>query len=131
MKLGEGSHVAADGVHCEQFLHGPCAALEPGDLVVVVAPPGPAHARCVDVARVAREIGARVLALVERDDRALGALATETVALPPVPELLAPIPAVVPLQLFAYHLALRRGRNPDLGRADEPAHARARAAFAR
>jgi glucosamine--fructose-6-phosphate aminotransferase (isomerizing) len=131
MKLSESSHVAAEGVHCEQFLHGPYAALEPGDLVVVVAPPGPAHTRCVDVARVAREVGAAVLALAEEDDGALGALATERVALPRVPELLSPIPAVVPLQLLAYHLALRRGRNPDLVRADEPAHGRARAAFAR
>ena len=130
LKLSEGSHVAADGVHCEQFLHGPCAALEPEDLVVVIAPPGPAHARCVDVARVAREIGAPVLALAEEDDREIGALATETIALPPVPELLSPILAVVPLQLLTYHLALRRGSNPDTMRADEPAHGRARAGLA-
>jgi glucosamine 6-phosphate synthetase-like amidotransferase/phosphosugar isomerase protein len=37
---------------------------------------------------------------------------------------------VVPLQLLAYHVAVARGRNPDLLRADDPAHARARAALA-
>jgi glucosamine--fructose-6-phosphate aminotransferase (isomerizing) len=84
----------------------------------------------VDVARVAREIGAPVLALAEEDDGEMSALATETIALPPVPELLSPILAVVPLQLLTYHLALRRGRNPDATRADEPAHGRARAVLA-
>ena len=131
LKLAEGTHVAAEGVHCEQFLHGPYAALEADDLVVVIAPPGPSHARCLDVARVAREVGAPVLALAAEDDGEMGALATETIALPPVPELLSPILAVVPLQLLTYHLALRRGRNPDTTRADEPAHGRARAVLAR
>lgn len=130
LKLSEGSHVLAEGVQCEQFLHGPYAALEPEDLVVVIAVPGPSHARCVDVARVARAIGAPVLALAEEDDREIAALATETIALAPVPELLSPILAVVPLQLLTYHLALRRGTNPDTMRADEPAHGRARAVLA-
>lgn len=125
LKLSEGAHVVADGVHCEQFLHGPWTALEPEDLVVVIAVPGPSHARCVDAARVARAIGAPVLALAEEDDREVAALATETIALPPVPELLSPIAAVVPLQLLTYHLGLRRGTNPDTMRADEPAHGRA------
>lgn len=131
LKLSEGSHVVADGVQCEQFLHGPWAALEPDDLVVVIAVPGPSHARCVDAARVARAIGAPVLALAEEDDGELAALATETIALPAVPELLSPILAVVPLQLLTYHLALRRGTDPDTMRAGEPAHGRARAVLAR
>ncbi|HEU5320330.1 MAG TPA: SIS domain-containing protein [Methylomirabilota bacterium] len=129
LKMNEAAHASAAGFNCEQFLHGPWAAMEPDDLLVLVAPPGPAHERCVDAARVAREIGTPVLALVAEGDARIGRLAAETIALPEVPELLSPILAVVPLQLFTYHVALRRGANPDTMRADEPAHGRARAAL--
>jgi glucosamine--fructose-6-phosphate aminotransferase (isomerizing) len=78
------------------------------------------------VARAAREVGAPVVALARDGDREIGALATETIAIPEVNELLSPILTVVPLQLFTYHLALVRGVNPDLMRGDDPAHARAR-----
>ena len=44
--------------------------------------------------------------------------------LPPTPEALSPILAVVPLQLFAYHTALARGANPDTMRTHEPAYGR-------
>ncbi len=129
LKMSEANYASAVGVNCEQFLHGAWAALDPDDLVVVIAPPGPAHARCLDAARVAKEVGAPVVALAHEDDAVAGALATETIALPPVPELLSPILAIVPLQLFTYHLAVVRGANPDVMRADQPAHARAHAAL--
>ena len=127
LKMSEANYATALGFNCEQFLHGPWAALDPGDVVFLVAPPGPAHARCLDVARAVRAVGAPVVALAREDDRELAALATETIALPPAPELLSPILAIVPLQLFTYHLALVRGANPDTMRGDQPAHGRARA----
>lgn len=128
LKLNEAAWLPAAGFACEQFLHGPWAAMEPEDLVILIAPPGPSHARCRDVARVAAAIGAPLIALVAEDDREIGALAAETIALPPVAELLSPIVAIVPLQLLTYHLAVAAGANPDTMRADQPAHGRARAA---
>jgi glucosamine--fructose-6-phosphate aminotransferase (isomerizing) len=130
LKLSEAGHATALGVNCEQFLHGTWAALDAEDVVVLIAPPGPAHARCLDVARVAKEIGAPVVALLREDDREIAPLATETIAIPPVLELLSPILTIVPLQLLIYHLALGRGANPDAMRGDQPAHGRARAGLA-
>jgi glutamine---fructose-6-phosphate transaminase (isomerizing) len=130
LKLNEAAWIPALGFNAEQFLHGPWAAMEPEDVLFLIAPPGPTHARCLDVARVAHGIGAAVIALVAEDDRAMGALAAETIALPEVPELLTPIAAVVPLQLLTYHLAVQAGANPDTLRAEQPAHGRARAAVA-
>jgi glucosamine--fructose-6-phosphate aminotransferase (isomerizing) len=130
LKLTEASWGPAVGLGCDQFLHGPWAALEPGDVLVLIAPPGPSHGRCRDVARIAAEIGAAVVALVAEDDREIASLAAETIALPAVPELLSPIVAVVPLQLLAYHLAVVGGANPDTLRVEQPAHGRARAAVA-
>jgi glucosamine--fructose-6-phosphate aminotransferase (isomerizing) len=127
LKMNEANHSITVGYNCEQLLHGPWAALDPADVVFVIAPPGPSRERCLAAARAAREVGAPVVALAGEGDREIAALATETIALPDVDELLSPILAVVPLQLFTYHLALRRGVNPDTMRADQPAHGRARA----
>jgi glutamine---fructose-6-phosphate transaminase (isomerizing) len=128
LKMSEANYAAAAGFNCEQFLHGPYAAMEADDILFVVAPPGPSYERCLAAARVAKAIGAPVIALVREGDREIGGLAAERIALPEMDELLSPIVSVVPLQLFTYHVALRRGANPDTMRADEPAHARARAA---
>jgi glucosamine--fructose-6-phosphate aminotransferase (isomerizing) len=130
LKLSETAWLPAVAFEPESFLHGPSAALEAEDALVLIAPPGPARARALDVARAARAIGAEVLVLAREDDREAAAVAGETIALPEVDEALSPILAVVPLQLLAYHVAVARGRNPDLLRADDPAHARARAALA-
>ena len=129
LKLSEAAWVSAIGLECEQFLHGPWAALEPDDVVVVIAPPGPSHTRCRDAARVAAGIGATVVALVAEGDGEIGPLAAETIALPEVSELLSPITAMVPLQLLIYHLAVRAGANPDTVREGTP-HGRARASAA-
>jgi glutamine---fructose-6-phosphate transaminase (isomerizing) len=128
LKLSEAAGLPAIGLGCEQFLHGPWAALEPDDLVVVIAPPGPSHGRCRDAARVAVEIGAPVVALVAEDDREIAPLAAETIALPAVAEALSPIVSMVPLQLLTYHLAVKGGANPDAMRGEQPAYGRARAA---
>ena len=120
LKMSETSGASASGFDCEQFLHGPCAALTSDDLVILVAPPGPSHARAVDVARTARDAGAPVLAVVGEGDRELATLAAETIEVADVQELLSPILAVVPLQLFAYHVAVETGTNPDTLRAHEP-----------
>ena len=125
LKMSETSYATASGYDVEQFLHGPCAAMTSEDLLIVVAPPGPSRARTLDAARVARETGTTVIAVVGEGDRELGALAAETVELADVPELLSPILAVVPLQLLVYHLAVDSGANPDTMRAHEPAYARA------
>lgn len=129
LKMKEAAHVTAEGVDCEQFLHGAWAGLDAEDLVFVIAPPGPSRERGLAAARAAREIGAAVVALAREDDREMNALAGESIALPEVDEWLSPILAVVPLQLFTYHTAVRRGVNPDTMRTDHPAHARARATF--
>jgi glucosamine--fructose-6-phosphate aminotransferase (isomerizing) len=128
LKLSETAWLPAVAFEPESFVHGPSAALEADDVLLLIAPPGPARARALDVARAARAIGAEVLALAREDDREVAGLADETIALPDIDEALSPIVAVVPLQLLAYHVAVVRGRNPDLLRADDPAHARARTA---
>ena len=126
LKMSETNYATATGFNCEQFLHGAYAAMSEEDLLVLIAPPGPSHARCLDAARIAKAIGTPVIALGREDDRELNALASESIALPEVDELLSPVLAVVPLQLLAYHIAVRQGVNPDIMRTGELPYARAR-----
>jgi len=127
LKMNEANYTTTVGMNCEQVLHGPWAALEASDVVVLIAPPGPSYERCLALGKAAKEIGAPIVGLVEEGDREISALCAHTVTLPTMPELLSPILAVVPLQLFTYHLALQLGTNPDTMRGDQPAHGRARA----
>ena len=130
LKMNEANHATALGFNCEQFLHGPWSAVNRADVVFLVALPGHGYERCLTAARAAREIGAAIVAIVADGDREIAPLATETIVVPAVPELLSPILAIVPLQLFTYHLAVQRGVNPDTMRADQPDHGRARALIA-
>jgi len=129
LKMNEANYATTVGMNCEQVLHGPWAALEATDVVVLIAPPGPSYERCLALGKAAREIGTPVFGLVEEGDTEISSLCAHTVTLPAIPELLTPILAAVPLQLFTYHLALKRGTNPDTMRGDQPAHGRARAGF--
>jgi glucosamine--fructose-6-phosphate aminotransferase (isomerizing) len=131
LKLQETSYVAAFGYNCEEFLHGPWAGLTGEDALFVIALPGPSRPAALAAARAARAIGATTIVLGPEDDQEARALATESIALPDVPELLSPLLAIVPLQLFAYHTALRRSANPDAMHGDSAPHARARDARAR
>lgn len=129
LKMSETNYATALAFNCEQFLHGAWGTMTAEDLVVLLAPAGPSQARGHDVARVAREVGAPVLAVVTEGDTELAGLTAETIEIADVPEVLSPALAIVPLQLLAYHLALEAGANPDSMRADELPHARALEAF--
>ncbi|HYE93422.1 MAG TPA: SIS domain-containing protein [Terriglobales bacterium] len=129
LKMSETNYATASGFNCEQFLHGAYASMTGDDVLVLIAPPGPAHARCLDAARAAKAIGTPIVALAARNDREIAGLAARTIALPEVDELLSPILAIVPLQLFAYHLAVRQGVNPDTVRRGEPLYAAAARQF--
>jgi glucosamine--fructose-6-phosphate aminotransferase (isomerizing) len=105
--------------------------MEPDDLLVLIALPGPARQRCLEVAAVAGEVGTPILALVGEGDRALDGLAAETIEIPEVDERLAPVLTVAPLQLLAYHWAVLKGANPDALRAGEAPYARGHSTLAR
>ena len=114
LKMMEANYAAATGMQIEEFIHGPISSLDAQDVVVVIAPPGPSHSRALDILKAAHTIGAETIALAEANDQEITTLATHTIPLPRCAEALSVLPAIVPLQLFTYHLALARGVNPDL-----------------
>jgi len=79
-----------------------------GDPLFLLAPDAPSVPRAVDTALVARAVGARLVALVPEDDRAVSDHAPTVWRLPPLRPELAPIAYSAPLHLFAFHFAMAR-----------------------
>ena len=126
LKIKETSASDCEGLQVEQLLHGPFCSVDEQCLVTLIAPPGPGYERSLDIARASAAAGAPVWALVQEGDEELSSLAAASFALKPLPELWSPLASVVPLQLFTYHLALHRGKHPDLFQQDNPRQAAAR-----
>ncbi len=115
LKLKELARVFADPYSAADFLHGPVALVEPGVAALVVAPSGAAAPGLVEILRHLRDAGAESLVL--SDDQATRSLGRLAIPLPAgVPEWLRPIVSILPAQLFAYHLTLARGLDPDAPR---------------
>jgi glucosamine--fructose-6-phosphate aminotransferase (isomerizing) len=125
LKIRETSFLQAEGMAVETLLHGPFRAAEAEDLFVLIAPSGAAQARLVEVGRMVRAIGAAYLVVGDGTASGLREGADGWITVPSVPEPFAPLTCLVPLQLFAYHLALARGTNPDNFREDDARFARA------
>jgi glucosamine--fructose-6-phosphate aminotransferase (isomerizing) len=120
IKAREAATGKIDALPLEQFLHGPLVTVEAGDLAVLVNVRGAAatsSTRTAEVARVLDRIGARIWLVGQGVATVPGATVFE---LPELDELISPILAVVPLQVLAYQMAVRRGANPDRFRRDDP-----------
>lgn len=131
LKMMEANYTASTGMQIEEFIHGPISSLEARDVAIVLAPPGASHSRALDALKAAQIIGAETIALAEADDEEVKDAATHLVPLPICPEPLSILPAIVPLQLFTYHLALARGLNPDLIHRHDERYAAARRGYIR
>jgi glutamine---fructose-6-phosphate transaminase (isomerizing) len=113
LKLKELAYVLADPYSAADFQHGPIALVGRGFPVLGVATTGPALAGMAEVLHRVSEVGARLLIL--SDDEAVCRLG-DSVLLPSVPEWLSPLVAILPAQLFAYHLARARGLDTEAPR---------------
>jgi len=112
LKLQELAHVLVQPYSTADFEHGPLALAERGFAVLAVAPSGVAYNGQLEVlARLRQEFGARLLTISDVDE----VLALdEGLRLPSgVPSWLSPIVEIVPGQLYAYHVTIARGLDPD------------------
>jgi len=120
LKLKEISYVHAEGYPAGEMKHGPNALIDPNLPVVILATVDRGDPDSVlryekTVSNI-REVKARdgiVVAVVTEGDGEARAAADYVFELPPTTELLAPVLEAVPLQLLAYHIAVRRGCDVD------------------
>lgn len=113
LKLKEMTYVAAEPYSPADFLHGPIAMVEHGFPVLAVAPEGKVSPAMIEALElIARDRGGE-LVIISNSKQALS-LAISPIPLPAgIPEWLTPQIAVIPGQLFAYHLTCAKGFDPE------------------
>ncbi len=120
LKLKEVSYVHAEGYPTGETKHGPNALIDENLPVVIIATrdvndPGSLlrHQKSVANIKGFKQQRALVIAIISEGDEEILKLADHAIAIPQAPELLLPILEIVPLQLFAYYMAVRKGLDVD------------------
>jgi len=120
LKLKEVSYIHAEGYPAGEMKHGPNALIDENLPVVIIATRDPNHelsmVRYEKTISNLKEVKARsgiVIALATEGDEEIKEAADHVLYIPPAPEELSPILEIVPLQLLAYHIAVRRGCDVD------------------
>ncbi len=113
LKLKEVSYIHAEGYPAGEMKHGPIALIDENMPVVVIAPRDGLYDKMRGNVEEVKARGGRIIALVSEGDKDIASLADEVIEIPQTPELLTPIVSAVPLQLLAYHVAVRRGCDVD------------------
>ncbi len=113
LKLKEISYIATDAYAGGEMKHGPIALLDESTPVVCVATDMPILEKMISNIQEVRARGAHVIAIATEGDDRLDDIAEEVLAIPRTDWMLQALLAVIPLQLFAYYVARKRGLNVD------------------
>jgi glutamine---fructose-6-phosphate transaminase (isomerizing) len=113
LKLKELSYLRAEGYPAGELKHGPIALIEPGTVVVGVATRTRLWDKMMSNIAEVRSRGATVILVANDGDEETAAEADEVLWVPATEPLFAPVVDVIPLQLFAYHLAALHGLDVD------------------
>jgi glucosamine--fructose-6-phosphate aminotransferase (isomerizing) len=117
LKLKEISYIHAEGYPAGEMKHGPIALIDEQMPVVAIAPRDHVFEKMIGNMQEVKARGGAVVALTTRGDTKLGAILDPKVdviiEVPHAPDLLMPIVMVVPLQMLAYNIAVRRGCDVD------------------
>ncbi len=113
LKLKELSYIHASGYAAGELKHGPIAVLDSLVPVVTILMPGSVYDKTLSNAQEARARNAQMIAVACSDDEKAHKYFDTVLEVPPVDELLSPILAVIPLQLFSYFISDYLGKDVD------------------
>jgi glucosamine--fructose-6-phosphate aminotransferase (isomerizing) len=113
LKLKEIAYVPTEGLSGGAMKHGPLALIEPGVPVWALVPPDETRERMLGNLRELKARGAVIIAVAGADDSEVSQVVDEVIQLPPHHPAVSPILTVVPLQLYAYFVALALGYDID------------------
>jgi glucosamine--fructose-6-phosphate aminotransferase (isomerizing) len=116
LKLKEISYIHAEGYPAAEMKHGPIALIDDKMPVVFIAPHDSVFDKVVSNVSEVKARQGRVIALTTRDEPALAEKIDYEFRIPQTVDMLSPVLAVVPLQLLAYYIAVKRGANVDMPR---------------
>src|SRR6202142_4583914 len=113
LKLKEISYIHAEGYSAAEMKHGPIALIDPKTPTVFVVPQDSMYDKTMANLAMIRARKGPIIALATEGDKQIGKVANDVIYLPKALEPIYPILAAVPLQLFAYHIAVVRGCDVD------------------
>jgi glucosamine--fructose-6-phosphate aminotransferase (isomerizing) len=113
LKLKEISYIHAEGYPAGEMKHGPIALIDEHMPVVAIALQDAVYEKMISQIEQAKSRGGIVIAVATDGDELIREKADRVLHVPGTPPLLSPIVSVVPLQLLAYHMAVRRGCDVD------------------
>ncbi len=113
LKLKEVSYVHAEGYAAGELKHGPISLLDADCPLVAVATRSKVYEKLISNVMEGRARDARVIAVATEGDGSIEQSADDVCWVPDTHEALSPVLAIIPLQLFAYHIAVARGTDVD------------------
>jgi len=113
LKLKEISYIHAEGYPAGEMKHGPIALIDKNLPVVALAFGDRVYEKMMGNIEEVKAREGRIIAVTQEGNGDLGKIASHVITVPKTADLLTPILAVIPLQLLAYHIALRRGCDVD------------------
>jgi len=113
LKLKEISYVHAEGYPAGELKHGPISLLDAECPLVAVATRSSTYEKLVSNVMEGRARDAKVIAVATEGDTGIERIVDDVCWVPDTHEILSPVLAIIPLQLFAYHVALARGTDVD------------------
>jgi glutamine---fructose-6-phosphate transaminase (isomerizing) len=113
LKLKEVSYVHAEGYAAGELKHGPISLLDAECPLVAVATRSSVYDKLISNVMEGRARDARVIAVATEGDPQIERFADDICWVPDTHEALSPVLAIIPLQLFAYHVAIARGTDVD------------------
>ncbi len=113
LKLKEISYIHAEGYPAAEIKHGPIALIDENMPVVFIAPHDGVYPKIVSNVQEVKARRGRVIAVVSEGDTEIAPLADFLFPIPHTLDPLTPVLSVIPLQLFAYYIAVRRGCDVD------------------
>ncbi len=113
LKLKEISYIHAEGYPAAEMKHGPIALIDDNMPAVFIAPKDSTYEKIISNIEEVRARKGRIIAIASEDDDSIDRLVDYSIKIPDTIRMLMPVLTVIPLQLLAYHIAVKKGLNVD------------------
>jgi glutamine---fructose-6-phosphate transaminase (isomerizing) len=113
LKLKEISYIHAEGYPAAEMKHGPIALIDENMPAIFIAPKDSTYDKIVSNIQEVKARGGKIIAIANEDDDDIDNLVDHSIKIPQTIRMLMPILTVIPLQLLAYHIAVKKGLNVD------------------
>jgi glucosamine--fructose-6-phosphate aminotransferase (isomerizing) len=113
LKLKEISYIHAEGYPAAEMKHGPIALIDDNMPAVFIAPKDTTYDKIVSNIEEVKARSGRIIAIASESDSNIDHLVDFTIKIPDTIRMLTPLLTVIPLQMLAYHIAVKKGLNVD------------------